>query len=92
VGVRDNFLDIGGHSLAATRIVSRVVAQFRIEISLQSLFQCPTVAEMAAEIEKHLETISNEKQLAAVIDELESLSDEDAQRLVSQYTLDDLKK
>jgi hypothetical protein len=47
---------------------------------------------MAAEIEKHLETILNEKQLAAVIDELESLSDEDAQRLVSQYTLDDLKK
>lgn len=88
VGVCDNFLDIGGHSLAATRIVSRVVAQFQTEIALQSLFLCPTVAEMAAEIDRHLGGKSTHPQLAAIIDELESLSDEEAHRLVRQHKRD----
>ncbi|MGH7770390.1 MAG: non-ribosomal peptide synthetase, partial [Candidatus Binatia bacterium] len=50
VGVNDNFFDLGGHSLAATRVVSQVIKQFQLELPLQSLFQSPTVAEMAAVI------------------------------------------
>jgi acyl carrier protein len=48
VGIHDNFFDLGGHSLAATRVISQVIKQFRLELPLQSLFQSPTVAEMAA--------------------------------------------
>jgi amino acid adenylation domain-containing protein len=48
IGINDNFLDLGGHSLAATRVVSRVIKQFQLDLPLQSLFQSPTVAEMAA--------------------------------------------
>ncbi|MGH6875211.1 MAG: non-ribosomal peptide synthetase, partial [Aestuariivirgaceae bacterium] len=51
VGIHDNFFDLGGHSLAATRVVSQVIKQFRLELPLQSLFQSPTVAAMAAVIE-----------------------------------------
>jgi acyl carrier protein len=50
VGINDNFFDLGGHSLAATQIISRVVKRFRLELPIQSLFQAPTVAEMAAVI------------------------------------------
>jgi len=50
VGINDNFFDLGGHSLAATQIISRVVRRFRLELPIQSLFQAPTVAEMAAVI------------------------------------------
>jgi amino acid adenylation domain-containing protein len=53
VGVDDNFVDLGGHSLAAIRIVSRVVDEFQIELPLQVVFQSPTVARMAAIITEY---------------------------------------
>ena len=53
VGIHDNFFDLGGHSLAATRVISRVIEQFELEIPPQSLFAAPTIAEMAAVIEDY---------------------------------------
>ena len=53
VGVRDNFFDLGGHSLTATRLVSEVLRYFEWELPLQQLFQCPTVAEIAVVIDQH---------------------------------------
>ena len=49
----DNFLDLGGHSLAAARIVTRVIDKFRLELPLQVLFDSPTVEKMAAVISEH---------------------------------------
>jgi amino acid adenylation domain-containing protein len=39
VGIHDNFLELGGHSLAAARVVSRVIKAFQVNLPLQSLFQ-----------------------------------------------------
>jgi amino acid adenylation domain-containing protein len=50
IGVDDNFFDLGGHSLAATRVVSEVIKTFQLEIPIKSLLQSPTVSEMAAMI------------------------------------------
>jgi acyl carrier protein len=84
VGVHDNFFDLGGHSLAATRVVSRVIQQFQIDIPLQSVFQSPTVADVASVITAHQGKKLGESQLKTILDELASLSDADAQQLVSQ--------
>jgi acyl-coenzyme A synthetase/AMP-(fatty) acid ligase/acyl carrier protein len=51
VGVHDDFFDLGGHSLAATRIISRVVKLFPTNLPIKVLFDAPTVAEMAAVVE-----------------------------------------
>ena len=83
VGIRDNFFDLGGHSLAAMRLVSRVINQFQLEIPLQSLFQSPTIADMAVVIAAHQGKPLDEQGLAAVLNELEELSEEDAKRLVN---------
>jgi len=84
IGIHDNFFDLGGHSLSASRIVSSVMQHFQLEIPLQALFQSPTVAEMAIVIAEHQsEQLGNEK-LDNILNELESLSDEEAKRLVNE--------
>ncbi len=84
LGIYDNFFDLGGHSLAAMRIVSRVFQQFQLQIPLQALFQSPTVADMAAVIAEHLDEPLGSEELEDILHEIESLSDEQAQRLVGE--------
>nr|WP_277714046.1 non-ribosomal peptide synthase/polyketide synthase [Paenibacillus mucilaginosus] len=47
VGVTDNFFDIGGHSLRATTLVSRIHRTLEVELPLKEVFQHPTVEAMA---------------------------------------------
>ncbi|MGZ6525485.1 MAG: non-ribosomal peptide synthetase, partial [Tumebacillaceae bacterium] len=52
VGVHDNFFDLGGHSLMATRLISRANQLFAVELSLTALIEHPTVAELVRAVEE----------------------------------------
>jgi amino acid adenylation domain-containing protein len=51
VGVNDNFFLLGGHSLLGTQLIARVSEAFGVDLTLLKLFDHPTVAGMAEEIE-----------------------------------------
>ncbi len=50
IGAMDNFFDFGGHSLIATRILTRVRSEFGVELSFNKLFEKPTIEGMASGI------------------------------------------
>ncbi len=50
IGVHDNFFDLGGHSLRATTLVSKVHQELNVELPLRDVFRYSTIEEMALAI------------------------------------------
>jgi len=71
VGIHDNFFELGGHSLLATRLQTRLRETFKVELPLRCMFEGPTIAQVAEQVEE------------ALLKKIEQLSEEEAQRLVS---------
>jgi acyl carrier protein len=70
IGMDDNFFLLGGHSLLGAQIIARVGDTFGVDLPLHILYDAPTVAELAAEIER------------VVLATLEEMSDDEIQRLL----------
>jgi amino acid adenylation domain-containing protein len=54
VGVEDDFFMLGGHSLLGTQVIARLRDAFGVTIGLRFLFESPTIAALAAEIERQV--------------------------------------
>ena len=51
IGVKDNFFELGGHSLLATQVLSRINSAFGLDLSVQIMFESPTIAGIASYIQ-----------------------------------------
>jgi amino acid adenylation domain-containing protein len=47
IGIHDNFFSVGGHSLAAMRLINACNTQFKTSLALRTLFENPTIAQLS---------------------------------------------
>ncbi len=76
VGVDDKFLDLGGNSLIAAQIASRVARSCNANLAASVLLQSETVRRMASYIDSQMSAGMNATVLESVLADIENLSDE----------------
>jgi len=84
VGIDDNFFLLGGDSLLASRVISRVIHTFRIDVPLRMLFDAPTVAAMASVITQNTSKQAKREDVERMLAEVERLSEEQANSQLSK--------
>ncbi len=75
VGIHANFFDLGGHSLLATQVTSRLRDKFQVELPLRTLFERPTIADLALVI---AEMQAEEANVSLILAEIEFLWEDEA--------------
>ena len=80
LGINDNFFELSGDSLVATRIVTRVMKKFRMDLPMRVLFDTPTIAGQAKQLLLGQTNTINAETLAQFLNEIDSLSDEEIHR------------
>lgn len=76
LGVDENFFMLGGHSLLGAQIIMRVTAIFGVTLTLLTLFEAPTIQQLAEQIEQ------------LVLAKLETLSEDEIQLLLAEQPQD----
>jgi acyl-CoA synthetase (AMP-forming)/AMP-acid ligase II/acyl carrier protein len=74
VSIHDNFFLLGGHSLMGAQVIAKVRDIFDVELILRNVFECPTVAKLAAKIE------------GALTARLDAMSDAEIDQALSQQS------
>ena len=84
-GVDDNFFQVGGHSLMATKVIARSRAVFSVDLPLHVIFASPTVTMMAAEIDARLGASAGstrDEEVDDLLKELEGIDEAEVARLL----------
>ena len=73
IGVNDNFFDLGGHSLKATSLLSKVRRIFRTELPLSVVFEATTVEALACALVEHEAKPGQTAKIAHVLQRIKSI-------------------
>jgi len=86
IGLQDRFFDLGGNSLRAMQVASRLQNVLNRVLPLQALFTVATIAEQAAAVEVYLKGALAEDGESEFLAELEAMRDEEAERQLAMLS------
>ncbi len=87
VGVYDNFFELGGHSLLATQFMTKLRTAFQVDLPLRSIFESPTVADLAKIIDETKQSKAEElDKVSEALKMIKELSPEDIKALLKEKT------
>jgi amino acid adenylation domain-containing protein len=82
VGIHDSFFELGGESILAIKLISRINKDFDIELPVRALFEQPTIARLATFIVQHQAERADEEELLKLLEELGDVSEDEARSLL----------
>jgi amino acid adenylation domain-containing protein len=78
VGVHDSFFDLGGYSLLAVRVGTRVQREFGVSLPLHTLFQAPTIEALSVRIAQSQLEARSDDEILRLLQEMEELDPDTA--------------
>jgi len=82
VGLHDNFFALGGDSLKAIQVISRVQSFLEVELRLRAIFESPTVAELCLVLSQTENDLVATDEMAQLLSELQKISPDKARELL----------
>jgi len=80
VGIADDFFELGGDSILATQIISRLRQMFRMDLPPIILFDAPSIEKLADYMMAHEARPGLTEKTAIVLKRIEGMSDEEVSR------------
>jgi acyl carrier protein len=83
VGLQDDFFELGGASVVATQVVSRLREMFQMELPAIILFEAPTIEKLARYMVEHETRPGLTEKTATLLKRIEGMSEEEVARNLS---------
>ena len=83
IGISDDFFDLGGHSLLATQVMSRVRKAFQVDLTVDRLFEGPTVAALAMLVFSRQFEQADVEEVATILEEVKQVPAGELQALIA---------
>ena len=84
LGVYDNFLEVGGNSLAATRLVSELREVLQVELPMRTLFKVATLDGLAAVLLEEPDQRARVERAAQLLVEMAEFSEEEIENALDE--------
>ncbi|MBL7727243.1 MAG: amino acid adenylation domain-containing protein, partial [Dinghuibacter sp.] len=68
IGIHDNFFRVGGDSILAIRLISKINAKYRVNLAIAQLYEWSTIATLAQYINQRVTSYEQEQQVRAAIE------------------------
>jgi acyl carrier protein len=84
IGVNDNYFDLGGDSLMAMQLISRMSEVFQVKLQVNQFFEAPSVQEMAQIIRLNETVPGQTEKIARVLRKIQSMSQQNIREMLKE--------